>query len=114
LLQLVNRGVKIEILAHDTERRVPSWVEDEMLRNGIVFRRYIHPEGLPMHNKFMLIETPECGLATFGSLNLSVQSLHANHELLVISENPACYQAFQNRWDEIKEEMNNLECINQP
>ena len=101
LFGLSRQGVRIEILAHDTQRRVPSWVEKNMLRNGIVFNRYVHPEGLPMHNKFMLIEASGRQVVTFGSMNLSVRSLHANHELLLISENPAFYQAFRRRWDEI-------------
>ena len=104
--ELANRGVDIEILTHDTERRVPAWVEKEMLQNNVIFRRYIHPEGLPMHNKFMLIDTPERQVVTFGSLNLSFRSLHANHELLVISESPSLYQDFSRRWDEMLKEVN--------
>ena len=105
LFSLARRGVHIEILAHDTERRVPAWVEKGMLRNGITFKRYIHPEGLPMHNKFMLIDTPERQVLTFGSMNLSVRSLHANHELLVVDENPDLYRVFRRRWDEMLVEM---------
>ena len=98
---LSRRGMHIEVLAHDTERRVPSWVEAQMLQNGIAFRRYVHPEGLPMHNKFMLLETPERRVLAFGSLNLSVRSLQGNHELLVISEEPDLYLAFEQRWSVI-------------
>ncbi|MDF1530431.1 MAG: phospholipase D-like domain-containing protein [Sedimenticola sp.] len=103
---LARQGVQAEILAHDTQRRVPSWVEKEMLQSGVTFNRYVHPEGLPMHNKFMLIETPERRILTFGSMNLSVRSLHANHELLVIDENPELYQIFQSRWVEMMRELN--------
>lgn len=106
LFSLIHQGVYIEILAHDTQRRVPSWVEKGMLKNGITFNRYVHPERLPMHNKFMLIDTPERQLVTFGSMNLSVRSLHANHELFMISEEPFLYQAFQQRWDEMLFEVN--------
>lgn len=101
LFGLAKKGVRIEILAHDTKRRVPVWVEKQMLLNGIIFNRYVHPENLPMHNKFMLIDAPERHIVTFGSLNLSVRSLHVNHELLVISEEPFLYQAIQQRWDEM-------------
>jgi phosphatidylserine/phosphatidylglycerophosphate/cardiolipin synthase-like enzyme len=101
LFGLARKGVRIEILAHDTQRRVPSWVEKQMQRNGIAFSRYIHPDGLPMHNKFMLIEKPDRCLATVGSMNLSVRSLYANHELLLISEEPLLYQAICQRWDEM-------------
>jgi len=101
LFSLARQGMNIEILAHDTERRVPSWVEAQMLQNGINFKRYIHPEGLPMHNKFMLIDTPDHKILAFGSMNLSVRSLRANHELLVIDEHPGLYQIFRERWKEM-------------
>jgi phosphatidylserine/phosphatidylglycerophosphate/cardiolipin synthase-like enzyme len=105
LFGLAQRGVHIQILAHDTQRRVPSWVEEQMLQNGIDFHRYVHPEGFPMHNKFMLIDTRDRQVLTFGSMNLSVRSLRANHELLVIDETPDLYQAFQQRWDEMQMEV---------
>jgi len=101
LFSLARQGVHIEILAHDTQRRVPSWVEKGMLKNGITFNRYVHPEGLPMHNKFMLIDMPDRQLVTVGSMNLSVRSLHANHELFLISEEPFLCQTFQQRWAEM-------------
>jgi len=103
--ELAQRGVDIEILTHDTERRVPAWVEREMLQNNVIFRRYTHPEGFPMHNKFILINTLGRQIVTFGSLNLSFRSLHANHELLVISESPTLYQDFSRRWAEMLEEV---------
>jgi phosphatidylserine/phosphatidylglycerophosphate/cardiolipin synthase-like enzyme len=101
LFGLARQGVHIEILAHDTQRRVPSWVEKQMLQNGITFNRYVHPEGLPMHNKFMLLETPDRRIMTFGSMNLSARSLHGNHELLVISKETLLFNAFQQRWDKM-------------
>lgn len=107
LLSLARQGVQIEILAHDTQRRVPSWVEKRVLQSGITFNRYVHPEGLPMHNKFMLIDTPKRQIVTVGSMNLSVRSLHVNHELLVISESPDLYLTFRKRWDEMVNENQN-------
>lgn len=104
LISLARRGVRIEIIAHDTLRRVPSWVEKQLLRHGIVFHRYSHPESLPMHNKFMLFESPGRRIATFGSMNLSIRSLHTNHELLVISENSFLYQEMEKRWHAILQE----------
>ena len=101
LFDMAKQGVRIEILAHDTKRRVPAWVEEKMLKNGIIFNRYVHPENLPMHNKFMLIDVPNRHIVTFGSMNLSVRSLHANHELLVISEETYLYKMMQQRWDEM-------------
>ena len=105
LFALSRRGVQIEIIAHDTQRRVPSWVEKKMLQNKIAFHRYIHSEGLPMHNKFMLIDAKDRHIVTFGSMNLSVRSLRTNHELLVISEDQALCQVFQRRWEDIQREM---------
>ena len=105
LIDLARQGVHIEILTHDTERRVPSWVEEAMLGKGIIFKRYIHPEGLPMHNKFMLIDTRDRQLVVFGSMNLSIRSLNVNHELLMIAEDSALYHAFRKRWDEMLAEL---------
>jgi phosphatidylserine/phosphatidylglycerophosphate/cardiolipin synthase-like enzyme len=102
---LAHQGVQIEILAHDTQRRVPSWVEKQMLQNGITFKRCVLPEKLPMHNKFMLLKSPGRCIVAFGSMNLSVRSLYANHELLVISNDYDLYQAFQCRWDEMRQEI---------
>ena len=76
-----------------------------MLGKGIIFKRYIHPEGLPMHNKFMLIDTRDRQLVVFGSMNLSIRSLNVNHELLMIAEDSALYHAFRKRWDEMLAEL---------
>ena len=108
LFGFASRGVHVEILAHDTQRRVPAWVEKKMLQNGIIFNRYVHPEGLPMHNKFMLMETPERQTFIFGRLNLLVRSLHVNHELLVIAVCQTLFKDFRQRWDDLLTEM---ECL---
>jgi phosphatidylserine/phosphatidylglycerophosphate/cardiolipin synthase-like enzyme len=100
LLQLARRGVLIKILAHDTERRVPGWME-ELFDGQLSFRRYRHPQGLPMHNKFILIESHHKREVLFGSMNLSKGSLHANHELLVASSNLYLYDAFHSRWEKM-------------
>ncbi len=103
LLHLKKRGVDIEILAHDTERRVPRWIET-LLDEHIVFRRYRHFQGLPMHNKFILIDSHRQREVIFGSMNLSQGSLRANHELLVLSANPFLFNAFLNRWEQMIQE----------
>jgi phosphatidylserine/phosphatidylglycerophosphate/cardiolipin synthase-like enzyme len=99
LFCLAARGVAIQIIAHDTKRRVPTWVEREMNKNGIDFCRYVHPEGLPMHNKFILFEVGDKNTLVFGSMNLSVRSLHANHELLFVNQTPELFQSFSSRWN---------------
>jgi phosphatidylserine/phosphatidylglycerophosphate/cardiolipin synthase-like enzyme len=103
LLTLKKRGMGIEILAHDTERRVPQWVEN-LLDAQLFFRRYRHPQGFPMHNKFILIDTHATREVIFGSMNLSKSSLHANHELLVVSSSPFLYDAFDARWKQMLDE----------
>ncbi len=103
LLLLAKRAVGIEILAHDTERRVPRRIES-LLDGHVVFRRYRHPQGFPMHNKFMLIDSCRQREVMFGSMNLSRGSLHANHELLVISADPFLFDAFQDRWEQMTRE----------
>lgn len=100
LRSLTKRGIRIEILAHDTERRVPQWVEHQ-LKGHLLFRRYRHREGLPMHNKFILVEAPGQREIIFGSMNFSGRSLHANHELLVVSGSSLLYDAFQERWEQM-------------
>ena len=103
LQSLAKRGVHIELLAHDTERRVPQWVEHQ-LNGALVFRRYRHREGLPMHNKFILVESPQNREIMLGSMNLSERSLHANHELLMVSGSPLLYDVFQERWEQMFQE----------
>ena len=103
LLHLSRKGVKIEIITHDTERRVPSWI-DTMLDGHMDFRRYRHPQGLPMHNKFILIDSGESREIIFGSMNLTQASLHTNHELLVVSGDHFLYDSFRNRWEQMLEE----------
>jgi len=103
LLHLTKKGVEIEILTHDTERRVPGWTED-LLDGQLLFRRYHHCQGLPMHNKFILIDAPGGREVIFGSMNLSNNSLHANHELLVVSASTFLYDAFRERWEQMRNE----------
>jgi phosphatidylserine/phosphatidylglycerophosphate/cardiolipin synthase-like enzyme len=57
-----------------------------------------------MHNKFILIDTPGGREVIFGSMNLSNNSLYANHELLVVSASHFLYDAFRERWGEMLEE----------
>jgi len=79
-----------------------------MRERGIDLSRYVHPQGLPMHSNFLLIETPRRQIVTFGSLNFSVRSIHAHHELLVVSEILFLYHAFRRRWDEMWLEVQSL------
>ena len=103
LRSLAEKGVEIHILAHDTERRVPQRIENH-LAGPLDFRRYCHPMGLPMHNKFILIDAQGRREVVLGSMNLSERSLFANHELLMISASPFLYDAFRDRWEQMLHE----------
>jgi len=101
LAKLAGRGARIEILAHDTLRRVPQRVERTLRSAGIAFTRYAHAEGLPMHNKFMLLEGKSKRSTLFGSFNLTRTSKWLNHEILLESHDPGLYSAFASRWEEM-------------
>jgi phosphatidylserine/phosphatidylglycerophosphate/cardiolipin synthase-like enzyme len=106
MCSLCEKGVIVEIIAHATSRRVPLWVEQKLRRAKINFHRYRHPSGTSMHNKFILVENDNLKQVVFGSMNLSSRSLHANHELLVISENPGLFNSFHRRWKEMAKDIN--------
>jgi phosphatidylserine/phosphatidylglycerophosphate/cardiolipin synthase-like enzyme len=105
LASLAGKGAKVEILAHDTLRRVPQRLERTLRSAGIDFTRYSHPEGLPMHNKFMLLEGRAKRSVLFGSFNLTRTSRWLNHEILLHSYDPDLFFAFAGRWDEMMAEV---------
>ena len=99
LVALARRGARIEVLAERTHRRVPPEVESRLLRAGIRLRRFEHPEGLPMHNKFVLVEADSERWTLFGSCNWTSRSRWLNHEIGVITRNRALFETFSQRWD---------------
>ena len=105
LTMLAAAGVHIELLTEETQRRVPERIEQQLRAGGIEFARYRHPDRLPMHNKFLLAETPEGRWSAFGSFNLTRTSRWLNTELLMVSEDDAVFDAFAGRWDAMKAEM---------
>jgi hypothetical protein len=106
LCSLSEKGVYVEIIAHATSRRVPLWIEQKLVHAKINFHRYRHPQGTSMHQKFILVENDNLKQVIFGSMNLSSRSLHANHELLVISENPCLFDEFRRRWEKMVMDIN--------
>ena len=102
---LAAAGVQVELLTEETQRRVPPAIEQQLRKSGVEFARYTHPDHLPMHNKFLLAETPEGRWAAFGSFNLTRTSRWLNTELLIVSEDDAVFDAFAGRWDVMKAEM---------
>lgn len=99
LIALASRGAALEILAEATLRRVPLEVERMLVGAGIPFRRVTHPEGLPMHNKFVLAENGSRRWVMFGSFNWTLRSYRLNHEIGAISSNTHLYEAFARRWE---------------
>jgi phosphatidylserine/phosphatidylglycerophosphate/cardiolipin synthase-like enzyme len=101
----VERGAKINLIVHDTERRVPQRAVDRLRKDGIEIRRYRHPERLPMHDKFFIIENDNRWVVYFGSLNFNRNSRLINDELLIRSTNPILARTLLNRFSEIDQEV---------
>jgi len=99
ILELASKGASVEILAEPTMRRVPEEVERMFTQAGIPFQRVTHPEGLPMHNKFVLVEKDGQRWVVFGSFNWTDRSYRLNHEIGAISANEQLFDAFARRWD---------------
>jgi phosphatidylserine/phosphatidylglycerophosphate/cardiolipin synthase-like enzyme len=96
---LARRGAALKILAEPTLRRVPVEVEQHLTSTGIPFRRVSHPRGMPMHNKFVLIEENSRRWVVFGSYNWTTRSYWLNHEICAISADPELFDAFAERWE---------------
>ena len=99
LVGLTRRGARVEVLAESTRRRVPAAIETTLLQAGVRLRRFEHAGGLPMHNKFVLIEDGNACWTLFGSCNWTSRSRWLNHEIGVISQNRALFETFSRRWD---------------
>ena len=103
LLNLVRGGAEVSILAEPDERRVPPRVEARLVAGGIRLRRVVHPDDLPMHDKFILLDTPDERRVVFGSFNWTEPSRHFNREIGAISGDPALYAAFEERWSALEQ-----------
>ena len=104
LAQAARRGAAVEVIVHDTRRRVPQGAVRELLDAGVTVRRYCHPERLPMHAKFILMTREGVQEAWFGSLNHNINSRYLNQEVLVRSVEPNVLDQLGRRFDHIKAE----------
>ncbi len=95
------RGVKVEILAESTRRRVTAEAERRLIGAGIPLRRLAGDEWIPMHNKFALVETARSKSTIFGSFNWSEPSYRFNREIGVVTEDPLLFETFAERWDQL-------------
>lgn len=94
------RGAVIRLLVHDTARRVPEATVAALKAAGMEVRRYVHPEGLPVHSKVLLIDRPDGDAsAWFGSFNYNPRSRWLNQELLLQSRNPAIVEPLRARFE---------------
>ena len=101
LVALVERGARVEVLTHHTQRRSPEPLVQFLRSRGVRTYRYEHPEELPMHAKFILAEDDERRWSAFGSYNLTRTSRWLNRELLMFSDDAALWGALDRRWAEI-------------
>lgn len=95
------RGGQIDLLVHDTERRVPTHLVDRLEEAGVKIRRVAHPDGLPMHAKFLLIERGGRTTAWLGSYNFNEKSRLRNAEVLLRTSDKAIVEALSRRFDQI-------------
>ena len=101
LQKAVQRGSEVDLLVHDTERRVPSELVEELARSGARIRRVRHPDGLPMHAKFLLVDRAGESSAWLGSHNFNPKSQTRNAELLLRTTDAQVISALGRRFDEI-------------
>jgi phosphatidylserine/phosphatidylglycerophosphate/cardiolipin synthase-like enzyme len=55
-----------------------------------------------MHDKFLLIESPDQRWVVFGSFNWSRPSRRYNREIAVIAREPALFDALAARWQQLR------------
>ncbi len=107
LVRIARAGSSVEILAEPTLRRVPLEVERALIQAEIQLRRVTYPEGLPMHNKFVLAEKDGRRWVIFGSFNWTTRSCWLNHEIGAISCNEGLFDTFEQRWEVLASLSNN-------
>ncbi|TZG26070.1 phospholipase D-like domain-containing protein [Sphingomonas montanisoli] len=88
LARAAERRVEILLVVHDTERRVPESSVRRLNAAGVHIRRYRHPDGLPMHAKFIVVERDGGFTSYTGSINYNRNSRLLNDEVLMVSRDP--------------------------
>jgi len=104
LASAARRGLSVELVVHDTERRVPEATIDMLADAGVKISRYRHPDNLPVHAKFLLLDVPEGRVAYFGSFNFNPRSRYLNHEVLVRTQENSITAKLDQRFEEIAQE----------
>jgi len=104
LFEAARKGAAVRLLVHDTERRVPQATVDALSDAGIAITRYRHPEGLPLHAKFLLVDEGGERTSYFGSFNYNPRSRFLNREILLANRSTCLFDSLSERFDLIKEE----------
>ena len=103
LARAARHGAHVDLLVHDTERRVSNKAFTALSESGVEIRRVVHPEGLPMHAKFILVERGKRRTAWLGSYNFNDKSRFRNIELLLASTNEELFETLSARFRVIGE-----------
>lgn len=102
LTGLAKRGVKLEILAESTPRRVPTSMSLQLSEAGALIQRMGQGQSwIPMHDKFALVETASERVSIFGSFNWSEPSRCFNREVGVVSADRPLFETLEERWAEL-------------
>ena len=94
-------GANIDLLVHDTERRVSPKAFSLLADSGALIRRVVDPNDLPMHAKFILVTGKGSTTAWLGSYNFNDRSRLENAELLISTTNADVVAALSARFDQI-------------
>jgi hypothetical protein len=108
LADAARRGVIVDLVVHDTERRVPTEAVEELLEAGAAVRRYRRPDHLPMHAKFIVTEQAGRRTTYLGSLNYNRNSRWLNDEVLLRTTDPRLAATLLARYAEIEREIDRL------
>jgi phosphatidylserine/phosphatidylglycerophosphate/cardiolipin synthase-like enzyme len=114
LMAAAQRGAKVELVVHDTRRRVPRGVVTDLRRSGVEVLRFCDPDGRPMHAKFVIVDHKDRRTAWFGSLNYTFGSRVMNQEILARSADPQLVGAFDARFQRLADEAAGRSCPADP
>jgi len=103
LAKAARRGSQIELLVHDTERRVSTKAFDFLESAGVQIRRVANSEDLPMHAKFILVQRGGRTTAWLGSYNFNDRSRFDNSEILMAIRDRNVIGELSGRFDQIRQ-----------
>jgi phosphatidylserine/phosphatidylglycerophosphate/cardiolipin synthase-like enzyme len=105
LTEVAQRGAKVNLIVHESRRRVPDAVVAEIAAAGGEIRRYDRADDIPMHAKFVLLQRGAERIAYFGSFNFNRNSTYLNDEVLVRSTDPGLFATLLARFEAIGREV---------